>query len=96
MRPCLEPGCPTLTDRTRCTAHERDRDRRRQAARPGYGGDYPRNRSQVLAGDPPCYAPGCAAPATTADHIVPLRDGGSHALHNLRPSCPRHNSGRRD
>lgn len=25
-RPCLEPGCPTLTDRTRCPQHTRARD----------------------------------------------------------------------
>ena len=25
MRPCLEPGCPTLTPRTRCPRHERAR-----------------------------------------------------------------------
>lgn len=26
---CLEPGCPKLTERTRCATHERDRDRAR-------------------------------------------------------------------
>jgi hypothetical protein len=29
MRPCIEAGCPALTNRTRCTTHERLRERRR-------------------------------------------------------------------
>lgn len=26
-RPCIEPGCPVITDSTRCAEHERARDR---------------------------------------------------------------------
>ena len=29
MKVCVEPGCPTLTKRTRCTTHERAKDRAR-------------------------------------------------------------------
>ena len=28
-RPCIEVGCPTVTDRTRCPEHERARDKAR-------------------------------------------------------------------
>lgn len=29
LRVCLEPGCPTITNRTRCKAHDRARDQAR-------------------------------------------------------------------
>lgn len=93
-RPCIEPSCPALTERTRCAQHERQRDRGRRPP-DQYPHRYRVNRAIVLAGEPRCYVPGCTTPATTADHIVPLRDGGSHDTDNLRPSCVRHNSGRR-
>lgn len=93
-RPCID--CRRPTPRTRCPECQRRWDRERQARRPGYGGEYQANRAIVLAGDPPCYVIGCTTPATTADHIRPLRDGGTHDLWNLRPSCVKHNSGRRD
>ena len=40
---CAEPGCPTLTDRTRCTTHERARDRARGTRQErGYDADHDR------------------------------------------------------
>ena len=37
-RVCIEPGCPTITDTTRCTAHERARDAARgTTTQRGYG-----------------------------------------------------------
>lgn len=40
---CAEPGCPTLTDRTRCNTHERARDRARGTRQErGYGADHDR------------------------------------------------------
>lgn len=53
---------------------------------------YKLNRAIVLAGSPRCAWPGCTNPARTADHIVPLSEGGTHALGNLRPSCGTCNS----
>jgi 5-methylcytosine-specific restriction endonuclease McrA len=54
---------------------------------------YRHNRLVVLADAMgQCYVAGCRRPATTADHIVPLSAGGSHALTNLRACCPHHNS----
>ena len=40
-RPCIEPGCPVLTTRTRCTEHERAKDKARgtRQAR-GYDAEY--------------------------------------------------------
>jgi 5-methylcytosine-specific restriction endonuclease McrA len=54
---------------------------------------YQRNRLVVLAeASGRCYVPGCLRLATTADHIVPLCEGGAHTLDNLRACCPHHNS----
>jgi 5-methylcytosine-specific restriction endonuclease McrA len=36
--------------------------------------------------------PGCQRLATTADHIVPLAAGGTHAAENLRAACLHCNS----
>ena len=67
---------------TRCSQCERNR-------RPSGGARYPwqyqRNRAELLATDPPCYY--CGAPATTADHLVPISEGGSHDRTNLVPAC---------
>ena len=51
---------------------------------------YRRNRLTLLADNPPCYR--CGKPADTADHIVPVFQGGGNELENLRPACRRCNS----
>ena len=97
MRPCLHPGCPRPTERTRCAIHERQyqRDRGSPTAR-GLDAEYQRNRAIVMAeAQGRCYYPGCTTPATTCDHIKPRRDGGGNDVGNLRASCPAHNYGRR-
>ena len=54
---------------------------------------YLRIRLEVLAeAGWRCEWPGCLAPATTVDHIVPVVKGGSNARANLRASCLTHNS----
>lgn len=57
-----------------------------------YGWVYQRNRRTLLRFRPRCYR--CGRPATTADHIVPLAEGGSHAITNLRPACEQCNKSR--
>lgn len=43
-RPCIEGGCTGLAPpgQARCPNHERQRQQRRNAARPHYGGDWER------------------------------------------------------
>lgn len=93
MKPCLD--CGQLSDEARCPVHRRAQNREREA-RPGRAlyrdPVYLRNRALLLAGNPPCYRPDCDQPATTADHIIPIRHGGTNALSNLRPACRPHNS----
>jgi hypothetical protein len=43
---CAEPGCPAITDTTRCTEHTRQRDRARGTRQQrGYGADHDRLRA---------------------------------------------------
>lgn len=45
-RVCLEPGCPVLTDRTRCHQHERAKDRARGTRQErGYDSEHDRARA---------------------------------------------------
>lgn len=87
-RPCIEPGCPTLTSKTRCAAHERERQQVR--GHRGMDAEYRRHRLIVLAASDICWR--CHKPgATTADHVIPRAHGGSNDLSNLRPACARCN-----
>lgn len=50
---CAQPGCPTLTDATRCTDHRADEHRRRDQRRGtrtqrGYDNDWLRLRDHVV------------------------------------------------
>ncbi|WP_374107425.1 endonuclease domain-containing protein [Nocardioides sp. cx-169] len=47
VRVCLEPGCPTLTRRTRCADHERAKDKARGTRQErGYGADHEARRAE--------------------------------------------------
>jgi len=39
-----------------------------------------------------CTVPGCHQRATYVDHIVPRKQGGADALHNLRSLCAMHDN----
>lgn len=46
-RVCLEPDCPTLTDRSRCERHTRERDRARGSSTArGYGSEHKAERER--------------------------------------------------
>ncbi len=97
MRPCLEPGCPALSPNTRCPQHTRAKQRRRDAIRGtpeqrGYDGLYRKNRQLVLSQSRTCVY--CGARATTVDHRVALRQGGTNDPSNLVPACIPCNSSR--
>ena len=81
---CLEPGCPVITRETRCPAHQ---PRRLGTSQRGYGTAWQAIRLEVLRQEPYCRR--CGAPATTVDHILPLRQGGTNARYNLQALCKR-------
>ena len=93
--PCGQVGCSAVTTSRYCPAHapirlraERaDLDARRgSAAARGYGPRHKQWRATLLADHPICDRCG-REPATVADHIVPLRDGGTWALSNGSALC---------
>ncbi len=51
-------------------------------------------RAEVLADEPFCWVPGCGAPSTTVDHLIPVAAGGTHQRSNLRGCCEHHNLAR--
>ena len=56
----------------------------------GYGTDWYKLRSHVLAEEPlcrMCAALGRVTPATDLDHILPKAQGGTDRLDNLQPLC---------
>ena len=61
-------------------------------SRPYSSPTYKTNRARLLANKPQCTY--CGAPATEADHIVPLLHGGGNEIENLTPACKRCNSRR--
>ena len=48
---------------------------------------YLKARRWVLDHNPQCIIPGCATPADTVDHIIPVSRGGDpYSQENLRPA----------
>ncbi len=78
--PCCYPGCPSLSRERYCSTHSRvaasdDARVRGTAAERGYDARHRQWRRFILARDPVCQhcsARGVIAPASVADHVVPL------------------------
>ncbi len=94
LRPCLHPGCPALVSTGRCPAHARAYDRQRgTSAERGYHSPEHRAwRRAVLELHPTCADPDRRHPdeerlAVHADHIIPVRLGGTWAIENGQGLC---------
>ncbi len=96
QRPCLD--CGVLTRATRCPACTRLQYRAKDALRGTaserhYGPAWRKLSAAVLERDGRiCHW--CGTTATTADHVVPRRQGGSDDMANLVAACRPCNSGR--
>lgn len=89
---CLDPDCPEwAVSRGRCADHA-DRAWARPSAntRKLSGRDRERFRRAVLRRDAVCRAMGCPEPATEADHIIPVADGGANHIDNGQGLCTHH------
>ena len=89
--------CSALVEgRCGCTpTRQRPGDRHRNRASAwtrGYNATYQQHRARIIETHPPCYW--CGDPATTADHLTPLAEGGTNDVWNLAPACARCNSRR--
>lgn len=67
MKVCAEPGCPTLTARSRCTIHARAKERSRGThTQRGYDATHDRIRAEwaprVATGTIRCHNPHCRRP----------------------------------
>lgn len=94
--PCAYGGCPNLTDRRYCSAHEKlmnhnyekyDRDRTRKRR---YGRAWKRIRDKYASGHPfceVCYGYGVLVPTEEIHHKKPLSKGGTHDRENLIALC---------
>lgn len=87
MRPCVQPGCPTLVERGRCAVHQRAYERRRPSARErGYDSRWAAASRAFRARHPLCgmlangdvdvvnswcAKEGRTTPAECVQHIVP-------------------------
>lgn len=97
--PCRNPNCPNLRP---CSVHgERKPFETDGQPRRGYGTsgwDWQRRRQAVIERDGglcQLRLEGCRQVATTADHIVSPRHGGSDEPSNLRAACRPCNERRR-
>ena len=99
--PCGYPGCPELTERQYCPAHEKvvssqyNRYGRTPEMKCRYNGAWPRVRRAFLAAHPlceMCLREGRTTAAEHVHHIIPLSDGGTNDDANLQSLCKRHHS----
>ena len=75
---------------SRCAACEQRRKGEQRAARGGSGWQWSAIRREVLERDGGCVMAGRHEGALEVDHIVPIAQGGTNALANLRTLCVRH------
>jgi 5-methylcytosine-specific restriction endonuclease McrA len=74
LRPCLEPGCPNLSEQSRCAIHRRD-NRSPSSRITGTRRWRDRTKPAVLARDNwTCRY--CGAHADQVDHVDPVSRGG--------------------
>lgn len=96
-KPCAHPGCGALVEGRYCPAHERERQKAVDAARPtaserGYGSRWQKARATFLQRHPlcaECERVGRVTAASVVDHVVPHK--GDQRLFwdtsNWQPLC---------
>lgn len=94
LRVCSVAGCPELVTGkgSLCPAHQKEKwDRYRTvverptAVERGYDAEWRRVRDAFIKENPLCVD--CGRPATEVDHIIALKDGGTHDNMNLASRC---------
>lgn len=97
-RPCMKMGCPgrAIDKSVYCATHyaarwkNRPPDTRPSSTARGYDRRWQRARMMKLHRDPlceRCKEIGLTIPAVVVHHIMPLADGGDHAMSNLKSEC---------
>lgn len=92
--PCAAHPCRGRATHGRyCEQHARQNrrpDNRPSASRRGYDAKWRRVRAAYLRGHKDCVV--CGEQATEVDHVVALKDGGTHQWSNLQAMCKTHHS----
>lgn len=96
MTSCITCGVLIPLGTSRCKAHGggswsgKPRNRQLEYRTP----EYRRNRKIVLAREPHCHwgFKGCTGRSTSADHVIPVAQGGTNELENLVGACGRCNA----
>jgi 5-methylcytosine-specific restriction protein A len=100
VKVCATPGCPALTEGTRCEQHRKEKrraeDKRRpNAAQRGYDQHWQRTRKHYLTAFPICqWHEGCLSPAVDVHHLDGEGPKGEHGHDwgNLQGLCHQHHS----
>jgi hypothetical protein len=90
MRRCLEPSCDRLTERTRCTECQAQRESERNAARPWYRDTrYRLVRAHLNKTGAVCWRCGawCPPGSVTVDHDPQVSSVEDWRTCELRPAC---------
>lgn len=92
MAICAYPGCSTLVLKGRCERHKNAGKKKRPSSHAqGYDREWRKIRAEQLFRHPMCQIQtNCDGKrATEVDHIVPLKQGGTHKPDNLQSACKR-------
>jgi 5-methylcytosine-specific restriction enzyme A len=84
---CKRHELPRWQDATGARFYDRERG---SAAARGYGGAWRKIRNAYLREHPlcaHCLEAGRTTAATEVDHVLPLRQGGTHSRANLQSMC---------
>ena len=101
-RPCSHPGCAALVEGRFCETHAQanardySRYRRDPETNRRYGAAWRKIRAAYIAAHPlceECQRAGRLTPAREVHHILPLSQGGGHAVENLMALCTPCHSG---
>lgn len=89
MKVCASPGCPVLTEASRCPDHRPAAWSKSSSSSRSLPRDWNDRRARVLERDGhACYV--CGRPAVEVDHLLPRTAGGGDELSNLAAICEDH------